>query len=179
MLFDDTTSSGKCFALFLYCVWSAYTVVSAASVSQDQADSWSNRFRNWSYYPTYVNKPSKFTDCAQVWQAESDTDLYRMSFLVYDGIGYETHLATSTDLVNWSQQGVIYSPREKSPPLSWNATPGEFDYGGAAFIGPLVQDYNISGNRRLLQMNGKYWVTYFGQPIRNECEPPPVTCEVP
>jgi hypothetical protein len=140
-----------------------------------QADAWSEKYRNWTYFPTYVMPPigpKSFTDCAQVWQVPGEAG-FRMSFLVFDGIGYETHLATSDDLVTWKQKGVIFSPREQSPPLDWNATPGEFDYGGAAFIGPLLVDYNISSPRVLAKQNGKFWFTYFGQPRRNAIEPPP------
>ena len=31
-------------------------------------------------------------------------------------------------------------------------TAGDFDYGGAAFMGPLLQDYNVSAPRELLQV---------------------------
>ena len=33
---------------------------------------------------------------------------------------------------------------------------GDFDYGGAAFMGPLLQNYNVSAPRELLKVDGKY-----------------------
>lgn len=163
-------------------VYATLVVCTAASrqvvvVPPEVADHWSHRYRNWSYYPDYVMPPlgpNNFTDCAQVWQLPGDEpDQFRMTFLVYDGIGYQTHMALSTDLLSWNHTGVIYSPRANAPPLSWNATPGQFDYGGATFIGPLLADYNISSGRTLRKSNGKYWFSYFGQPVRNQLEPPP------
>ena len=50
---------------------------------------------------------------------------------------------------------------------------GDFDYGGAAFMGPLLTDYNVSAPRELMQVDGKYWFTNFAQPLRGSCEPPP------
>ena len=50
---------------------------------------------------------------------------------------------------------------------------GDFDYGGAAFMGPLLTDYNVSAPRELLKVGGKYWFTNFAQPLRDACEPPP------
>ena len=50
---------------------------------------------------------------------------------------------------------------------------GDFDYGGAAFMGPLLTDYNVSAPRELLKVGGKFWFTNFAQPLRDACEPPP------
>lgn len=69
--------------------------------------------------------------------------------------------------------GVLFSPRAERPPIDWNSTPGDFDYGGAAFVGPLLRNYNVSAPRELLQVDGQYWFTYFAQPVRHAIEPPP------
>ena len=50
---------------------------------------------------------------------------------------------------------------------------GDFDYGGAAFMGPLLTDYNVSAPRELLKVGGKFWFANFAQPLRDACEPPP------
>ena len=44
---------------------------------------------------------------------------------------------------------------------------GDFDYGGAAFMGPLLTDYNVSAPRELLEVGGKFWFTNFAQPLRD------------
>ena len=62
-----------------------------------------------------------------------------MIYTFYDDVGYQTAIATSTDLLHWDQSpGIAYSPRAHRPPVTWNATPGDFDYGGAAFVGPVA-----------------------------------------
>lgn len=156
--------------------------------TQAQADRWSAKYRNWTYYPDWavppvcldnatcypskVPKKDYFSDIAQVWRVPG-SNTWSMSFTFYDGVGYQTAIATSTDLLKWDIGGVIFSPRQDRPPLDWNATPGDFDYGGSAFVGVLVSDYNVTAPRELKKLNGKYWTTYFGQPSRYEIEPPP------
>ena len=44
---------------------------------------------------------------------------------------------------------MVYSPRGGAPPTSWNASVGEFDYGGAAMIGPLLAIYSVEAPRVL------------------------------
>lgn len=85
----------------------------------------------------------------------------------------QTAVATSEDLLSWEIVGTVFSPRQDRPPLAWNGTPGDFDYGGSAFVGQLVEDYNVTATRELKPVAGKYWSTYFAQPSRGQCEPPP------
>ena len=58
---------------------------------------------------------------------------WTMSFTTFDGIGYQTVGASSSDLLHWdtSTPGRMYSPRFNQPPLNWSGVPGDFDYGGA------------------------------------------------
>ena len=48
------------------------------------------------------------------------------------GIGYRTAIARSTgNLTYWNTSaGIAYSPRANEPPVSWNASVADFDYGG-------------------------------------------------
>ncbi len=97
-------------------------------------DEWSNLYRNWTYYPTWAIPPScldpatcpsvksNFTDIAQVWRVPGDKT-WHMTYTYFDGVGYQTAMALSKDLLHWDQSpGTVYSPREDRPPLSWNAT---------------------------------------------------------
>lgn len=154
------------------------------------ADAWADQYyRNWTYYPDWVIPPScldpdtcpggnmmksgPFTDIAQVWRVPGDKN-WSMTYTFLDRVGYQTALATSSDLLHWDQSpGVLYSPREGRPPLEWVAQPGDFDYGGSAFVGPLLLDYNISAPRELMRHNGSYWFATFSQPLRDAVEPPP------
>ena len=65
---------------------------------------------------------------------------------------------------------MVYSPRGGAPPTSWNASVGEFDYGGAAMIGPLLANYSVEAPRVLKRSGGSYWYAYYGQPRRNGYE---------
>ena len=97
-------------------------------------DEWAKLYRNWTYYPTWAIPPScldpatcpnvrsNFTDIAQAWRVPGD-ETWRMTYTFFDGVGYQTAMALSKDLLHWDQSpGTVYSPRENRPPLSWNAT---------------------------------------------------------
>lgn len=47
--------------------------------------------------------------------------------------------------------------------------------GGAAFISPLLTDYNLTSPRVLARAppSNRYWYAYFAQPTRGSYEPPP------
>ena len=112
----------------------------------------------------------QLTDCAVTFQRAEAPGVHYMTFITYDGVGYQTAMATSRDLLHWETLGFVYSPREGVPPASWNATPGDFDYGGAAMIGPLLQNYSLTAPRVLKRSGGAYWYTYYGQPRRGGYE---------
>jgi hypothetical protein len=140
----------------------------------------------------YVNVSGAFTDIFQVWRlpvgedgplrasaaalglllANTSSPLYVGVYTFYDGIGYQTAWSLSQDLVTFTQilspTGILFSPR-----TSWASAPGQFDFGGAAFVGPILADYNVTAPRVLQRVNGKFWYAYFGQPTRNALEPPP------
>lgn len=101
----------------------------------------------------------------------------------WDGLGYETYSASTTDMVHFDtsaptlapgQPGVVFSPRAGRPPIN-DAKPvaSDFDFGGAAFIGPLVEDYNVTATRVLQRAaNDSLWYAYFAQRTTG-LEPPP------
>ena len=153
-------------------------------------------YRNWSYYPDwvippscidpvtctapYIGNPAGVSDCFSVWSvsdphaAVPPSPRYLASYLFYDGVGYQTAVAYSDDLVHFTQPlapaGVLFGPR-----TSWPAAPGEFDYGGAALIGFLMKDYNVTAPRVLARAapSGRFWASYYAQPTRHAYEPPP------
>ena len=136
-------------------------------------DALSQRYRNWTYFPDWVIEPlcmnpscnstsqcntaqkrpgspfaGCFSDCFQLVQLpeEAAAGVFRAFYLQFDGVGYETYSASTTDMVHFNvsdptlapgQPGVVFSPRAGRPPLA-DAKPvaGDFDFGGAAFIGP-------------------------------------------
>ena len=148
----------------------------SASPTALPVKTWAAKYRNWSYYPEFVMPPNpegldkvQLVDCATVFELDS-VQGYHMTYITFDGVGYQTAMARSHDLTNWNSTGFVYSPRAGVPPTSWNATPGEFDYGGAALIGPLLTNYSMEEPRVLKRSGGSYWMTYYGQPRRNGYE---------
>ena len=174
-------------------------------------DALSQRYRNWTYFPDWVIEPlcmnpscnstsqcntaqkrpgspfaGCFSDCFQLVQLpeEAAAGVFRAFYLQFDGVGYETYSASTTDMVHFNvsdptlapgQPGVVFSPRAGRPPLA-DAKPvaGDFDFGGAAFIGPLVEDYNVSATRVLRRAAGgeSFFYAYFAQHVAG-LEPPP------
>ena len=115
-------------------------------------------------------------DVFQVWSTPESPGIYRGTYLQFDGIGYETYLATSTDMVHFDlhtptlapgQPGVIFSPRANRPPLDGQPKPqqGEFDWGGQTFIGPLLANYTIGAPSVLRRTSkGQLWFAYGAYP---------------
>lgn len=126
----------------------------AQPVSSEEAEAWASFFRGWQYYPDYVLPPSpedglgfKSTDCPLVWKLG---DQWQMWYTGFDGVGYQTALATSSDLVHWSPAGLV---------MGYGA-PGAYDYGGVTFGGLLMESYDLRAERRSKRWQGKYWVLY-------------------
>jgi hypothetical protein len=156
-------------------------------------DALSARYRNWTYYPTWVIPPTCLNaatcashcnttsgagctvDVMQLVSVPGDPpSRFRAFYLQFDGVGYETYSASTTDMVTFNlsdptllpgQPGAVFSPRagrpgEPKPP------PGAFDWGGQTFIGPLVEDYNVSATRVLRRATaaGSFWYAYGAYP---------------
>ena len=75
-----------------------------------------------------------------------------MMYIGYDGIGYQTALAISEDMVHWSSLGVIL-------PRGGNG----WDRIGKA-VSCVLHDINLYGSRELLKINGRYWMFYHSYP---------------
>ena len=73
-----------------------------------------------------------------------------MSYIVFDGRGYETWLAQSNDLLHWKTLGKILSFTGNS----WDANQK------AGYI--ALQDYRLGGKYRVRKFVGKYWMSYLG-----------------
>jgi beta-xylosidase len=77
-----------------------------------------------------------------------------MSFIAFDGKGYNSFVAESDDLVKWTnlRQAMRYGGE------------GEFDYGGCVVGAFLYESYDIKSPRLLKKRNGKYWTLYGAYP---------------
>lgn len=77
-------------------------------------------------------------------------DQWYMTYIVFDGQGYETWLAESTDLLHWEAKGKILSFTQNT----WDANQK------AGYVS-LVQ-YDWGGDYAAEKYNDKHWMTYLG-----------------
>ncbi len=88
-------------------------------------------------------------DCPTVFR---QNDKWYMVYIAFDGRGYETHLATSNNLLDWERQGTLLS---FSDTIDWDSNQKagyinliDYDWGG---------DYGVEKAK-----DGNYWMSYFG-----------------
>lgn len=131
-------------------------------IADETIKKWSKPFRNWHYHPDLVipAKPDikgfedvNKTDVPTVFQIKWKNRWY-MTFIGFDGKGYQSFIAESKDLVNWSNMRLAmgYGPE------------GEFDYGGVVLGAYLYEDYDIKAPRTLKKKDGKYFSLYGAYP---------------
>lgn len=77
-------------------------------------------------------------------------DKWYMIYIVFDGQGYETLLATSENLLDWTSQGTLMSFTENT----WDANQK------AGYI--ALQDHTWGGEYAVSKYDGKYWMSYLG-----------------
>ncbi|SEP33010.1 glycosylase [Mucilaginibacter sp. OK283] len=91
---------------------------------------------------------SKKMDCPSVFRKRNN---WYMTYLVFNGRGYETWLADSKDLLHWKTRGRILS---FSDTTQWDSNQK------AGYI--ALQDYKWGGSYQLQKYRDKYWMSYFG-----------------
>ncbi|MCU0401502.1 MAG: glycosylase [Algoriphagus sp.] len=79
-----------------------------------------------------------------------EKDTWYMSYIVFDGKGYETWLAESSDLLHWESKGKILSFTEKT----WDANQK------AGY--PSLVNITWGGDYAVESFEGNYWMTYLG-----------------
>lgn len=93
------------------------------------------------------NDKGKMVDSPSVFRHKN---MWYMTYIVFDGKGYETWLAKSNDLLTWETVGKIMSFTEKT----WDSNQK------AGYI--ALQDFNWGGSYRIRKYKGKYWMSYLG-----------------
>lgn len=91
---------------------------------------------------------SQKLDCPTVFRKN---DQWYMTYIIYDGRGYETWLAESEDLLYWETKGKIMSFSDTT----------DWDRNQKAGYLSLV-DNEWGGSYQLQKYDGKYWMSYFG-----------------
>jgi predicted GH43/DUF377 family glycosyl hydrolase len=93
----------------------------------------------------------KAVDCPFVF---FHNDHFYMTFVGFDGVGYQTGLAESSNLIHWTKSGVILS-RENN--VGWDRV-------GAAGMTILRDNYDLHSLPRIKKHDGKYWMVYHSYP---------------
>jgi len=75
---------------------------------------------------------------------------WHMTYIVFDGQGYETWLAESSDLLHWQTKGKILSFTKDT----WDANQK------AGYVS--LVDYAWGGNYNVEKYDGNYWLSYLG-----------------
>jgi predicted GH43/DUF377 family glycosyl hydrolase len=136
--------------------------VNPVKIDKITVKQWSEPYRNWHYHPNWVIPANpdikefeevKMTDVPTVFQVKGN-DKWFMTFIGFDGQGYQSFIAESNDLVQWDNLRLAmgYGPE------------GEFDYGGVVLGAYLYEDYNIQSPRTLKKRDGKYYSLYGAYP---------------
>jgi predicted GH43/DUF377 family glycosyl hydrolase len=95
---------------------------------------------------------TKKIDCPTVFKKNKK---WYMTYLIFDGRGYETWLASSTDLLHWKSKGRI---------MSFSDTTDWDNNQKAGYI--ALQDPEWGGSYEVQKFNGQYWMSYFGGSTR-------------
>jgi predicted GH43/DUF377 family glycosyl hydrolase len=152
-------------------ICAAYCVAEAGAqeIDRDTLDKWSAPYRGWHYYPEPVipsvpNIPGheEFinVDVPCVYQLPGQADNWYMSFIGFNGKGYNSFVAESTDLVHWT-----------NPRLAMGfGKEGEFDHGGCVIGAFLYESYDVKAPRVLKKRDGKFWTLYGAYPKQGNYE---------
>ena len=136
--------------------------LTAQEIDQATVDQWSAPYRHWHYWPDHV-VPSRpkigdvtnllGTDVPTVYQIAGDPKWY-MSFVGFDGKGYQSFVAESEDLLHWKNYRLA---------MGFGPT-NEFDHGGCVIGAFLYESCEIKAPRLLKKHAGKYWTLYGAYP---------------
>lgn len=90
---------------------------------------------------------TKMVDSPTIFRMDST---WYMTYIVFDGRGYETWLAESPDLLHWDTKGRILSFTDST----WDASQK------AGYVS--LVDIEWGGTYQPKQLNGRYWLSYLG-----------------
>jgi len=147
----------------------AAETTAAQQIDRETLDKWSAPYRGWYYQPDHVisadpkipgHEDFKNADVPCVFQMPGQPDKWYMSFIGFNGKGYNSFVAESTDLVQWT-----------NPKLAMGfGKQGEFDFGGCVIGAFLYESYDIKAPRVLKKRDGKYWTLYGCYPKQGSYE---------
>lgn len=134
----------------------------ATEIERATMDEWSAPYRGWHYWPDHVVPATPDipghgdiigTDVPTVYQIPGDAKWY-MSFVGFNGKGYQSFVAESDDLVHWKNYRLA---------MGFGPT-NEFDHGGCVIGAFLYEGCDIKAPRVLKKRDGKFWTLYGAYP---------------
>ncbi|HUU30265.1 MAG TPA: hypothetical protein VM123_20865 [archaeon] len=138
-------------------------VDNACIIDRKTLDRWSAPYRGWFYWSKHVipSAPDipgygefRNTDVPCVYQLPGETDKWYMTFIAFDGKGYNSFVAESNDLLHWGSMRLAMGFGRE----------GEYDFGGCVVGAFLYESYDIKAPRLLKKHRGKYWTLYGSYP---------------
>ncbi len=98
------------------------------------------------------DSPRQMVDCPSIFR--HGQSWFMMYIAITDAVGYETFLATSTNLLDWRKLGKILT----FPQKGWDAWQVD---GGFALV-----NHDWEGDHSLGTHDGKYWLSYIGGALK-------------
>ncbi len=137
--------------------------VEGAALDPETLERWAAPFRGWHYWPEHVipaqpripgHEAFVNPDVPCVYQLPGQPDRWYLSFIAFNGQGYNSFVAESTNLVDWTR-----------PRLAMGfGPPGEFDHGGCVIGAYLFESYDLKAPRVLKRHAGRFWTLYGAYP---------------
>ena len=137
----------------------AAETVAIPDIEREALDKWSAPYRGWHHWPDHVipaepkipgHEKFHSTDAPCIYQLTGQPDKWFISFIAFNGQGYNSFIGESTDLVHWT-----------NPRLAMGFGPSnEFDAGGCVIGAFLYESYDLKAPRLLKRRDGKYWTLY-------------------
>lgn len=141
-------------------------------ISSESVRAWSKKYRDWHYHDEHVIPPNpiigghegiQMTDVPTVFQLPGDAEKFYMSFVGFDGVGYQTFIAESTNLVQWRNLKLAMGYGEE----------GAFDHGGVVLGAYLYESYSIDAPRILKMVDDNFISLYGAYKKKNQYEADP------
>jgi predicted GH43/DUF377 family glycosyl hydrolase len=132
---------------------------SAQPIDSETMKQWSAPYRGWTYYPAPVI-PSDYKipgaenfhsyDVPCVYQTADNPDVWYMSFIGFNGKGYNSFVVESSDLIHWTNPRLAMGFGKEN----------EFDHGGCVIGAYLYDSWDIKAPRAIRKLDDKYWTLY-------------------
>lgn len=126
-----------------------HTDTSLSMVPQEEMVKIYNKVKTPFKYGIVVRHPdtTKMVDSPSIFRKN---DVWYMTYIVFDGQGYETWLSESNDLLHWKSKGKILSFTENT----WDANQK------AGYVSLINTDWG--GDYSIEKYQAQYWMTYLG-----------------